>query len=117
MNAKQTRKGRKDSGKVWRLVPRDALIVTVWDGPVDPEALNAELLRLMRGDDARQNLTEAELARRSGITRQHVHNLHHENMVLTVPLTTKWSNGRDVNVVFLLGYAADRVRRRQPRTK
>jgi hypothetical protein len=48
MNAKRTRKGRKDSGKVWRLVPRDALIVTVWDGPVDPEALNAELLRLMR---------------------------------------------------------------------
>ena len=93
------------------------LQVAVWEAAVDPAELNAEILHLIRRDDERQNLTETDLARRSGMTRQHVHNLHHEDMHLSLPLMTKWCNGRQVGIEFLITYAAQRVRRRHAHRK
>ena len=117
MSAKRRRPARKGGGEALHQRKTVMLQVAVWEAAVDPEELNAEILRLIRRDDERQNLTETDLARRSGMTRQHVHNLHHEDMHLTLPMMTKWCNGRHVGIEFLITYAAQRVRCRHARPK
>ena len=74
-------------------------------GWIDPGGLNDELLRIMRGFDAQYYHSESEESRRTEISRPHVHNLHVEPVVLTVPLVARWCDGSRVRLVPLLEVA------------
>lgn len=92
------------------------LTVKAWEGPVDGRELNREILRIIREDDRRQGVTEAELSRRYHIRRQHLHNLHTEpDMTMTIPMTTHWCNARHVDVGYLIVLAGKSLRQRHAR--
>lgn len=73
-----------------------------WQGEIDADSLNDALLRYMRCVDEKAATTEAELARRSRMTRPGLHHLHTAVPVLTVLALARWANGRQIDAGFLM---------------
>jgi len=93
------------------LIPDGEVVVKSWEGPIDEWELNQEILRLIREDDLSQGVKEAELSRRYDMKRQHVHNLHNEpEMMMTLPMTTHWGNGRHLNLSYLVAVGERNIR-------
>ena len=105
---------RKDSeaGDLAEVRPKKVrvVVVPVWQGPVDWKALEPRLLEMMRARDARSNLTEAELARRLGMDRRHVHKLHEEMKECTIQMLCRWCNGSHVDAVYFLYLGVESLR-------
>lgn len=92
------------------------LTVKAWEGPIDVRELNREILRIIREDNQKQGLKEAELSRRYDMKRQHLHNLHSEpDMTMTIPMTAHWCNGRHLDLGYLVVLAEKCIRERQAR--
>ncbi len=83
-----------------------------WEGEIDAEALNDEMLKLIRTWDSKVSTSEAEQARRSKMSRQELHCVHTSMKSLSLTTIVKWANGKRVNAAFVLERMVRRLRRR-----
>lgn len=97
--------------------PPKVRVVNAWEGGVDPMVMNRAILAIIRQNEDPEKVTDTELAARSGMTRQHAHNMRSEDMVLTVPIMMKYCNGKHVELAYLIDAAASCVRQTQRKGK
>lgn len=90
----------------------EVLMVRRWEGEIDAEALNDDVLELIRKVDGQSSSSEAEQARRCHLSRQELHCIHTTMKSLSLVTLVKWANGRKMDAVFLLGRMVRRLRRR-----
>lgn len=90
----------------------EVLMVRRWEGEIDAEELNDDVLELIRTVDGRAGTCEAEQARRCHLSRQELHCIHTTMKSLSLVTLVKWANGRKMDAVFLLGRMVRRLRRR-----
>ncbi len=86
------------------------VLLRVWQGPVEWQAVEERLLQIMRAYDARSSLKEAELARRLQMDRRLLHKLHVEMKTCTIAMLCRWCNGRRLDPAYLLSLALESLR-------
>lgn len=86
------------------------IVIPVWDGETDGDAMNERLLDIIRSSDAKETLTEAEQARRARMDRRLLNKLHHTLKVCTIPTLAKWCNARRIGLACLIHLAAESLR-------
>ncbi len=77
-------------------------LIKLWEGDVDPLALNDTMLEMMRARDAKSHLTEAKLAKKLHMDRKHLHKVHTDLKVVTIPLLAQWAIGWHIDPAFFL---------------
>ena len=88
------------------------MVVKAWEGELDAEEINQEILRIIREVARKHPQKEAWPAANSHMGRQHLHNVYHNTKVATVPMMTKWGNDRHVGPAYLMALAEHSLRLR-----
>lgn len=88
------------------------LVVKAWEGELDAEEINQEILRIIREVAEKHPQREARQASKSHMGRQHAHNVYTDTKVATVPMMAKWCNGRHVGPAYLMALAEHSLRLR-----
>jgi hypothetical protein len=77
-----------------------------WEGEVDPDTVNEILLDYIRAYDwiemEDQGITEIQQAKRLGMKRQRLDDIHSHLKTVTIPTFIHWCNARHINAHDLL---------------